>query len=628
MLTRFRTLGPWLLAAGLPLLPAQNLTRQVEALGDPEHSEAAELELLAAGAKGAAALQELLETLDISSPRQVARLRAALRVVHLMGEAAAELAPILQAHAHHRNRELHQDLLLAVGSLAPYHAISHEWHGWWSGSSNGDLATRTHNFVLTARLMVRSQTQVSDAKTALQMLERDLMFQREVAAEQLGKLRAKEAIEALAKRLRERNRPSADAASLTHNGVQIEYPDQFALRAALALTQIAAEDPRSAIGHAVLAVEHPHRSRRMEAVRALAQFGPEASDAVDDLMLVAESPDPGLAAEALKVLGMLGTAAGQPLRRIDTLATNQHAVVARLAGALATRLRAMGCTVAPEPENAASAGPPAAFLQAIATLGESGHNAEKLAAAEALLATDIAVAAPLLLQALRTAKRPVAEALVGAVGRIGREAETDTRASMSFCLASTGDTWSAPRWSASSGGANLRRCDWMAYAEVTVGIKSTIAGLLPFLGDRNAAVRLVAAQQLSSRAAEFGQLAVDDQLAVTKTLLAAIREEHPTQNEFRAGPNRTTTIRFDLSQDIRAVAAVGLLELDLETPLHGELMRAAKSHPDVGVQLRAIARWGPAAATTDLEDLAQSPKPEVAAAAAAILAARKADKQQ
>jgi hypothetical protein len=628
MLTRFRTLGPWLVAAGLPLLPAQNLTRQVEALGDPEHGEAAELELLAAGTKGAAALQELLEALDTSSPRQVARLRAALRVVHLMGEAAAELAPVLQAHANRRHRELHQELLLAVGSLAPYHDTNNQWHSWWSGSSNEDLATRTHNFVLAARLMSRSQAPAGDAAAALRLLERDLMFQREVAAEQLGKLRAKEAIEPLAKRLRERNRPSADAASLTHNGVQIEYPDQFALRAALALTQIAAEDPRSAIGHAVLAVEHPHRSRRMEAVRALASFGPEASDAVDDLMLVAEAADAGLAAEALKILGMLGTAAGQQLRRIDTLASHQNAVVARLAGALATRLRAMGCTVAPEPEDTAPAGPVPAFLQAIATLRESGNSAEKLAAAEALLATDVAVAAPLLLQTLRTAKRPVAEALVEAVGRIGREAEPDIRGPMSYCLASTGDNWTAPRWSASSGGSNLRRCDWMAYAEVTVGIKSTIAGLLPFLGDKNAAVRFVAAQQLSSRAAEFGQLAVDDQLAVTKALLAAIREEHPTQNEFRAGPNRTTTIRFDLSQDIRAVAAVGLLEMELETPLHGELMRAAKSHPEVAVQLRAIARWGPAAATTDLEELAQSPKPEIAAAAAAILAARKADKQQ
>jgi len=628
MSTRFRTLGPWLLACGLPLLPAQNLTRQVEALGDPEHGEAAERELLAAGAKGAAALQELLEALDTSSPRQLARLHAALRVVHLMGENAAELSPILQAHSNRRNRELHRALLLAAGSLAPYQDLSNSWHSWWSGSNNEDLATRTDSFVLTARLMARSQTQVGDASTALRLLERDQMFQREVAAEQLGKLRATEAIEPLAKRLRERHRPCADAASLSHNGVQIEYPDQFALRAALALTQIAAEDPRSAIGHAVLAVEHPHRSRRMEALRALAMLGPEASDAIPDLMLVAESNDPGLAAEALKVLGMLGEAAGNELRRIEALTTHQHALVARLAGALATRLRAMGCTPPAETEGVRTEGPPAGFQQAIALLLESRFSAEAAAEAEALLATDVAAAVPLLLQALRQVKRPAPEALVETIGRLGRLADPNVRVQLTYCVASTGDNWSAPRWSASSGGSSLRRCDWLAYAELTVGVQSTIAGLLPFLADKNAAIRLVASQQLSSRSGEFQQLANEDREAVVNALLNAVRDDQPTQNEFRSGPNRTTSVRFDLGTEIRAAAAVGLLELDLETPLHGELMRAAKSHPDVAVQLRAITRWGPAAATTDLEELAQSSKPGIAAAAAAILAARKADKQQ
>jgi hypothetical protein len=605
-------------------LVAQEPVRWVAELGDAERGEAAERALIAAGTKAVPALQELLEAFDVSTPRDQDRLRAALRVADLLGEDGAELLPTLMAASSRRRNALHRDLVQAAGSLTPY-APCAQWHTFWSGGT-GDAEERTANFVLTARLMTRSQTKIPDAAEARDRLRRDQLFEREVAAEVLGKLRDAEAIDALSQRLLERDKAPAGADLMRYNGFPLPTRDGFALRAAMALVRIAPDDPRSAIGHAVLAVEHPHRTVRQEALRALAGFGPASAVAIPELLKLATGDDPAVAIEALKALGMAGKDVGNELATIDRLAASGSGALARVAGSLAARLRAMGCEPRAETAGPADADPAttARLQRAVAAL--AGSDEAAATAAEAELLADPAASWPLLVLRYRENLRAGPERIVQVMGRVGRQLDKETTEVVRGALATTGDSWAAPRWSASSGGGGLRACDYTAYAELTVGKPGPLADLLPFLSHGNAAVRLVAARDLAARSAEIAAAPPTEAEPTVKALLEAARGTHPEQSPFERGRGGTMTTKLALGPEIRAAAAAALLPLDHEPPLQAELLRAILGHPDVALVAKAVARWGPAAATSDLEEATKDSRPPVAEAARTVLEQRRAGK--
>ena len=330
-------------AALLSPLHAQEYVRWVSDLGDDKLSEAAERSLLSMGDKAVRPLAEQLEQWDASTAEGRMRCLAVLRIIALLGEKAESLASTVKQCGIDQSANLIPEIADTLASLEPY-AGDNKWHELFHASISGteDVKGRAMaSFVrLTARQAIHKRETFEDLKNEL---AKDRFGTREVAAELMGKLGDKAAIDLLHRRLLDRDKQPKDWDQLQHNGFVVPLHDQFALRAGEALIKLAPSDPRTAIGYANRAIHHPHASVRLEALRQMAQLGPAAADAIPELLALARSSDAKVAAEALKLLGMAGPTVGDHLAVIDELASGQAVGAApRIARGLAARLRAMG----------------------------------------------------------------------------------------------------------------------------------------------------------------------------------------------------------------------------------------------------------------------------------------------
>ena len=618
-----------LLSALAAATPAQDAKRWITDLGDPERGEAAERALIELGSKAVQPLEAVLEAWDRSSPREVERLRAALRTVDQLGAPAADLMPLLLQARIRDHGDLHDDVVRAAGSLIPY-AKCELWHQFWRGGGEGEFRVRQANFVSVARLNARSQVHVATVEEALKTLAGDALFEREVAAEFLGLHPDPTAIEPLAARLLDRDRQPQKLKQYRHNGFPMEVQDRFALRCAIALVRIAPDDPRSVVGHAVLAASHPYRSVRQEALRSLGRFGPEVETVVPELLQIAGGGDVELTIEAIKVLGMADRKLAPHLAAITALAANPDRRVARLASALVARLRAMGAELAPA---APASGPTAAATAVSAALQravdaiDDSQSTDVCAAENELLAAP-AASWPLLVNRYQRQWRAAPEALVRLIGRIGRSlpgADTDAvRNSMGL----SGEVWNAPNWSAHCGGGPLREGDAEAYAMLTISPATKIEEAAGFLDHKNAAIRLVAARDLVGLRAQVANAArtPGDGAKVADLLLEATRADHPDKSPFECGPGQQQVTPLDLDRQIQAAAAAALLDCDLAADVQATLLGKILPFEDPAIVAEAITRWTSAAAQQQLTDAASDPRPAVAQAATAALARLSAGK--
>lgn len=602
-------------------LAAQSPARLVEDLGDPVQGEAAEAALLALGSDAIAPLQQLFDAFSDTTDRERARLRAALRVVDLLGATAGPLAASLSAAAQTGRRDLDVPLNDARASLCPY-AIEQPWHEQFHKRVHeGDPAEKGARMASFARHAVRSMTAPTlDVAAAKALLATDANFAREVAAEALGASADTTAVDALRDRLLAREQLPQQHASLYHNGFVVPMPDRFVLRASDALLRLAPDDPRAAIGYACRAVVHPHRRTRLDALRGLARFGPEAAVAVPELVGLARGDDAALSLEALKILGMVGRAAGPHLATFDALATREGPV-GKLATNLARSLRAMGETP-PAAVAEAPAAARAAVAAAAAALTDDGDR-EALAAAETTLLQHPDLAWPPLLERLRVEYAQTPRRVLALLGRLVGARPPADRATLRYAIASLGsDNWHAPMSATYSGGSELTTLHALVYGACVVDATAPLDDLVAHLADKNAAVRLVAARTLAGRHAEVATAAANGRTAARDTLEAAVAAAPSTESEFELCPDNRHGMTLDVTAPLQAAAAAALVDCERALPTVAAWFAKASAHDDEAVVVAVVARWGAHADEADLDRLGRDPRAAVAAAARTAKAAR------
>ncbi|HEX5053087.1 MAG TPA: HEAT repeat domain-containing protein, partial [Planctomycetota bacterium] len=487
--------GAFLLALG-SVVPAQESARFVADLGDPERSEAAERALLQLGPKAVPALQDQLDGWDTSTPHDVDRMRAVLRVIDLLGETALPLGPTLSALGKRDRGPLLDEVCDVRASLVPY-AREERWHEQFHKRATAATpTTRAAAMATFVRFAARGGVNNRDDAAAMRsLLAQDEIYAREVAAEALAGLGDEQAIDLLRARLLDRTRRPKGWDQLRHNGFVVPLDDQFRWRASEALIRLAPDDVRSAVGHANRALLHPHRSVRIEALQALARFGPAAEDAIPELLQLAQRDDEQLATEALKLLGMAGRGVGEHLAAIEALQQRTKGPVERLAHSLAARLRAMGFeprpVAAPPPGDAALAG-------AVSSLTDVTTDEADAAAARVLAAGDAAW--PSLVDRLRNEADKVPDRVLHLLGQLGPTRTGEERDELRHALAlAGGDAWQSTMMGYFTSGEGMRRVHREVYGELTIGGAKDPAALAAYLTDDNAAVRLAAARALAAR---------------------------------------------------------------------------------------------------------------------------------
>lgn len=600
---------------------AQQPARLIEELGDPARAQAAAAALLELGDQALPALQELFEAWQTRSPEQQECLRQALRVTALLGERAAPLKSVLIdlvtsqeggrfAPGRNKVKSLVPDVMAAVASLTPY-GDKVEFHNLFHFTVVGTGEEKGRSFAAVYRYRERDEARADTVEAARQRLAEDKIFAREVAAETLGRLGSIEDAELLRDRLLARNTQPVGWDALKHNGFVVPTEDQFFLCAGRALVRLAPQDSVSVIGHAMVARHHPFTAVRKRALLALTRFGPDVSVAIPELMAVATEGEPELAAEALKVLGMAGRDVGQHLVAIDRLATALDPHVARLAIGLAARLRAMGCEAPANPEETAESELITRLRVAVDALNDNGEAGEVLAAEQQLIAAPEA-AWPLLLARMQRDVTTAPDALIRCLAAIGKHREVDERMQMRSIVATTGDRWSAPYFSSSSGGRAMTGAARDAYGVLTVGVPEAVQDVAAFLTDENVAVRLAAARQCAGRAEQVAAASAQ----VHEALWQAVVDDHPAKSPFQQGDRNRAMITLDLSVQIKAAAAVALRASEQPRDRHDDLLRHALCFEDSAAVAAAIKWFGEAADRADLERAAEDKaRPDVAEAA-------------
>ncbi|MCB9884259.1 MAG: hypothetical protein H6838_02140 [Planctomycetes bacterium] len=622
-MTRSHALHLLFAAAALsPPTAAQEAVRLLDGLGDPERGAAAAQALLELREQAVPALQGLIEEWQVRQPRDLERMRAALQVVDLLGETAASLkSPLVEAITGQNTNDdkLLVSILTTIGSLTPY-GDKVEFHNLFHFSMVASDKEKGATFTAIYRYRERDEAKVTDLESARRCLQDDKIFAREVAAEFLGRLGTAEDAAALRDRLLARDQRPKGWDQVKHNGFVVPVEDRFSLFGGLALVRLAPEDSVSIIGHAMVARHHPYPARRRQALLALTRFGPEVEVAVPELIAVATGGEPKLAAEALKVLGMAGKSVGRHLRAIDALEQHEDQLVARLAGSLAARLRAMGCEAPPATAAADEASRKlAAMREAVAAIDGRPREAAPVRAAEQLIAADPDTAWPLLMERLQREMQNTPDALIRCMAELGSRRPEAERLELRSVLVMTGDRWSTPFCSSHSGGRGMTDTSRDAYGVLTVGAPEHLDDVAALLTDDNAAVRLAAARLCARRAAEVGAAGAP----LRDALWRAVSGDHPAKSQFDQGGGSRTTLPLDLGDEIRAAAAAALRETEQPQERHGELVRRALLHGADGEVAAAVLKFGAAADRADLERAAKNiSRKEVAAAAKQVLEQR------
>lgn len=587
-------------------LGAQQPQRWIEELGDPERSETAECALVALGEAANKPLSQLFEDWNTSSTREKDRLRAALRVVDLLGATAAPMAELLFSRGQNSQPGLHKELIAAISSLAPYATLG-QWHMLYHyGMQDGQGEARRDLFVATMRLSARSRPAIKDAATALARLAEDEVFVRECAAEFLGRAKDASAIEPLRNRLRDRAKAPKGADQLQHNGFPVPFEDQFGLRAGMALMQLGPQDGRCAIGFGNVALLHPHRSTRLAALRAMASFGTDCADAVPELLAIAEGPDAELAAEALKNLGMAGEAAAGSLARIQALTTHGNAQVQKRATSLARRLQAMGATVTPQ-------APPDPLVSELTTLvANLSDTSEDFAAASARLLANPEPSWSLLFDRYRRDNKKSPQRLVDLLVLLALDRQKADRDRLRSIVCTSGESWTSPFLSTYTGSDAPDEKVAALYAKLLVGKVGPLAELATFLEHDNAAVRLFAARELGRRR---GEVARTENAAIRDLLLTAANTDHPEKSKFLLARHQETTQDMQLTTEIQAAATAALLDCPIEAGQRNALLRKLLADQEAAVVVLGIERWGTVESTEALQNAAKDPRQPVKLAA-------------
>ena len=597
--------------------------RLVAELGDPARGEAAVLALVAAGESAVPALQELLEApLPATEPGRL-QLAAALLVVDLLGPAAGALHDTLvgmldNSRRDWRKRDPEPELtslvtvVEALASMAPCEG-ENRFHQLFHNSvvqvrQHQDFATQREVFAALARYSARNRQTNLSVEQALTLLENQEFGCREVAAEVVAAQGGQPAAAALRAALLQRQTAPKGHDQLSHNGLPVLIRDRFELVAGRALLRVAPDEPSSAIGHAMVALHHPLRIARREAVRGLVRCGPHVADAVPELLQLASGGDVEIAAEALKALMMAGEVAGPHLAAIEVLATHADAKVARLAGNLAGSLRARGIVPTPIDPALAEA---AQQLQRVRSLVAGLRSAEPDAATTAALLAAPELAWACLVDRLREEGSSLPDQVVPWFVRLGLERPASERELVGGALVLSGSTWQGQGFSAMQGGnqPSAERRD--AFAALTIGASPELAGLAPFLSHENCAVRLEAARRCA--AAPAATAAADGPLH--DALWQAVVGEHPKQSPLRRG-NMVQQMDFDLADRIRTYAAAALRATPVSAAQGAVLFGHGLRFPDPDVMAACIVAFGPHAALAELERLAKGEEGSVAADAA------------
>lgn len=518
----------------------------LQQLGDPATGEAAEVALLALGERAAPLLLDVLHETDSDGPRTVERHRAALRVLDLLGPAAAAVGGDL-SRLEIGGVILHE-LVRARSSLEPwagvpwqdsFHRLWHEFQG----------AAQSAGMIAFYRYQRRSEVTEREPAALLIRLAANEVFAREAVADLLGRAGDVAAVAPLLALLRDRERKPAGHDEVRHNGFLVPVDDEFRWRASEAVLRLAPEDGAIAIAWSGRARWHPHRSVRLAALSSLARLAPAIDETVPDLLAIARGDDAALAAEALKVLGMATADLAFAFADLEALARAADPKIGSRAKALLARLRAAGVTAPP----AVVESPAVVALRAdVAAYGKASADD---AVATRVEAAGIA-AVPFLVERLRVEKDKLPDVVVRALGRLGRNLQADERAELrNKIFLRQGDHWRAPSFSSTTSGDDSR-IDQEVIADLELGAADA-AALGEGLEHANPYVRLVAAQRLTAIAAEIPAGA---RPALRVALAAATKAEHPKQWELQLeeGPRDQ---QGDLDADIRAAAAQALAKL-------------------------------------------------------------------
>lgn len=598
-------------------LRAQQPARWIEELGDPERSEAAECALVALGEAANKPLAQLFEDWDTTGTRAKDRLRAALRVVDLLGATAAPQAEILSSRGQSSQPGLHLELIGAISSLAPYASLG-QWHMLYHYAMNDARGEAKRDlFVATMRLSARSRPAIKDPATALARLADDEVFVRECAAEFLGRAKDTSAIEPLRNRLRDRQKAPKGADQLQHNGFPMPFEDQFRLRAGMALMQLGPQDGRCAIGFGNVALLHPHRSVRLTALRSMASFGTDCADAVPELLAIAEGPDAELAAEALKNLGMAGDAAASSLARIQALTSHGNDQVQKRATSLARRLQAMGATVTPP------APPDPLVLELTTLVAGLSDTSEDFAAASARLLANPEPGWSLLFDRYRHENRKSPQRLVDLLVELAFDRQQEDRDRLRAIVCTSGESWTSPYLSTYTGSNAPDEKIAALYAKLLVGKVGPLAELAKFLEHDNAAVRLFAARELGRRSSEVART---ENAAICDLLKTAANTAHPDKSKFHLGLHQEATQEMQPTTEIQAAAAAALLDCPIEAGQRNALLQKLLAGKEAAAVILGIERWGTAEATEALQNAAKDPRQPVKLAAEQALERLRAGK--
>jgi len=594
-----------LVAAMSLSLPGQEYVRWVEDLGDEERGEAAERKLLAMGDKVLRPIEEQLQQWGPTMSED--RCRSLLRMIRLLGHRAEPLAAPLKTAVTDWSGKFLAEAVDTLASLEPW-AGDNEWHTLFHqniGASDKQKGRAIAAFArLTSRQKVRQRDTFEDLKAEL---NKDRFAARAAAAEMMGKLGDKAAVELLHKRLLDRETKPKDWDQLRHNGFIMPLADQFALQAGLALIKLAPSDPRAAIGYANVALQHPHASVRLETVRQMAQLGPAASDAIPELLQLAKSDDHKLAAEAIKLLGMAGPKVGEHLREIRRLAKLDTGAAAQIANSLAKRLVAMG---AKEPAEATQdTGELAALVAQLGNKTSEEVRAKIIAEPRAW---------KLLMQRFRKERMDAPDALFEVLEQIAWSRSEADREYLAGCVgAQGGNTWRANMMSTSSGGKKLTEVLKVTYARLKVDPSLELAPLTKLLKDEDAHVRLVAIQRLTARNSEwrtgegFGEM--------RDRLIKAATSKHPRKMKIMMGGGHQTTIQVNIDKTVQAAAAEALADSVVPSDRAGDLLTAIRRGKDEELIAKAITKWAHEDARKQLKDAAKDKRASVAAAAKGAL---------
>ena len=602
-----RVLATLLLPALLaPTAAAQAVQLLIQDLGDPERSEHAERALVTLGEKAVPELSREMENWDESSAEGRRRASALLRVIRLLGPKAESLQPALTAIG--GESKLAGELCRVIAGLAPYSG-EYEWHMLFHhGVTGHDEVTRRQVYVACIRMQARQSVRnLDDVEAMVDVLKKDQVGAREVAAEVLAAKRDPRTLDLLRDRLLDRDRQPDGHDQLTHNGFRVPFEDEFAFCASEAMLRLGPSDPRCAIAYAHRARLHPHASLRKEALLRLATLGPAARDAIPELVELAAGADEQLSIEALKVLGMAGpgvAAHGATLRR---LAAEAEGVRKRLADSLIARLEAMGAEL-PAAEPSAADPELVALERAVASLGADPSDEVR-----ARLLADPRTW-DLLAQRLRAERGKLPDAVLDLIAELAWQQEEGDRLQMLYRIAMVGGEHCGARMMSSmSGGAPMSESYRRTYARLLVAPDADSSELRDLLGCDNSYVRERAALHLGERQ---DWAAAADADKTRDALLQAVEEAPPKDNKFRTGDGSTQGVNADLRKQVRAAAAAALLHVDVPEARHQQALLAVRHHPRAELVAQAVTRWGCEATRKLVEKFAKNDEREVVRRAA------------